>query len=177
MSIVTSEIVEDQKQAHDQRYVREKHTDHLSVAHYFSYSAQVGVNVSAVMTARVPFIELSLVEAEEQVLISSIESGDVDALDAVPTLPETDTAAVRKKRFARKLLRYIVEHRELKIIRIVFYPVWYYLKFESGFTSQQIADYLDISLTKLQIINSRFQAIHDNLAFIDADDSYLLEVE
>ena len=89
----------------------------------------------------------------------------------------TDTAAVRKRRFRRKLLRLIASEGDLKVIRRILYPVWYWLKFESGYTAQQIADYLNISLTVLQRINNRFQALHDNLAFVDADDDYLGEVD
>ena len=177
MTITSSEIIEDKKQAHDQRYVWEKHTDHLSKDHFVFYAAELGADINANMIARVPQISQSLIDGEIGELTDKIESGEIAALDVEPVHPETDSLADRKRTFFRRLLRYVVKNRDIKIARLVFYPIWYYLKFESSYTAQQIATYLDITLTQLQWINNRFQAIHDNLAFIDADDSYLGEVE
>ena len=177
MTIVSSEILEDRQQAHDQRYVWEKHTDHLAKDHFVFYAAELGADVNANMLARVPQINHSLIEGEIGELTGRVESGEIAALDVEPVHPETDTLADRRRTFFRRLLRYVVNNRDIKIARIVFYPVWYYLKFESTYTAQQIASYLDITIPQLQKLDARFQAIHDNLAFIDADDSYLGEVE
>ena len=177
MSIVSSEILEDRQQAHDQRYVWEKHIDHLAKEHFHFYAAQLGADVNAIMANRVPQINESIIDGEISELTGKVESGEIEPLDVEPVHPETDTLAIRKRTFFRRLLRYVVNNRDVKVARIVFYPIWYYLKFESGYTAQQIADYLNITIPQLQWINNRFQAIHDNLAFIDADDSYLGEVE
>ena len=177
MTIISSEILEDRQQAHPQRYVWEKHTDHLAKEHFVFYAAELGADVNANMTARVPQINQSLIDGEIGELTSKIESGELEPLDVEPIHPETDTLSIRKRTFFRRLLRYVVNNRDIKLARIVFYPIWYYLKFESSYTAQQIADYLDITISQFQRINTRFQAIHDNLAFIDADDSYVGEVE
>ena len=177
MTITSSEILEDRQQAHNQRYVWEKHIDHLADEHFFFYAASLSADVNAIMLARVPQVEESLIDGEIGGLTGRVESGEIAALDAEPVHPETDTLAIRKRTFFRRLLRYTVNNRDIKIARIVFYPIWYYLKFESTYTAQQIADYLDITISQLQWINNRFQAIHDNLAFIDADDGYVGEVE
>ena len=129
------------------------------------------------MANRVPQINDQLIEGEICRLTSAVENGELEPLDVEPVHPETDTLFDRKRRFFRRLLRYVVNNRDIKIARIVFYPIWYYLKFESTYTAQQIATYLDITIPQLQKLDSRFQAIHDNLAFIDADDSYIEEVE
>ena len=177
MTIISSEILEDRQQAHPQRYVWEKHTDHLAKDHFIFYAAELGADVNANMTARVPQINQNLIDGEIGELTGRIESGEIAALDVEPVHPETDTLADRRRTFFRRLLRYTVKNRDIKIARIVFYPIWYYLKFESGLNANKIATYLDITTDQLLWINSRFQAIHDNLAFIDADDSYLGEVE
>ena len=177
MTIVDSQILEDIKQAHDQRYVWEKHTDHLDGEYFYFYAVGLGVDVNALMTSRVPAVEQAIVDDEIEELRGLVENGAIAAMDANPVHPETDTLAIRKRTFFRRLLKYIANNRDLKLARLIFYPVWYYLKFESTYTTQQIADYLNITLTQLQKINDRFQAIHDNLAFIDADDGYLGEVE
>ena len=177
MTIVSSEIVEDVKQAHDQRYVREKHIDHLGGEHFHSYAVLVGADVYVIMLDRVSQIETMLINNEITNLIGMVESGELAPLDAEPAHPETDALAVRRRRFFRKLLRYVVNNRDLMLARVVFYPAWYYLKFISGLTVDQIAVYLNVTMDQLQRVNNRFQAIHDNLAFIDADVGYLGEVE
>ena len=177
MTIISSEILEDRQQAHPQRYVWEKHTDHLAGEHFVFCAAELGADVNANMLARVPQINQSLIDGEIGELTGRVESGEIEPLDVEPVHPETDTLADRRRTFFRRLLRYVVNNRDIKIARLVFYPIWYYLKFESSYTAQQIATYLDITIPQLQKLDSRFQAIHDNLAFIDSDDSYLGEVE
>ena len=129
------------------------------------------------MASRVPIVETALIDNEIEELIKKVETGEVAVLDVSPVHPETDTLTVRKRRFYRKLVRYITKTASLKLARLIFYPIWYYLKFDSGYTSQQIANYLNVTITQLQKVDNRFQAIHDNLAFIDADDGYIEEIE
>ncbi len=177
MSIISSQIVENALQAHGERYVREIHTDHLGKEHHFTYAAQGNADVNVIMVNRVPSIEQMLIDSEIENWIDKVENDNIAALDVSPQHPETDTAIIKKRRFARRLIRYAATHKELKVIRKTMYPIWYYLKFDSGYTVQQIANYLNISLSKLSNINARFQAIHDNLAFIDADDAMIGEVD
>ena len=177
MTIVSSEILEDIKQAHDQRYVREKHTDHLGEEYIFFYAIGVGIDINAIMASRVPIVETALIDNEIEELIERVRIGEIAVMDISPVHPETDTLTVRKRRFYRKLVRYITKTDSLKLARLIFYPIWYYLKFDSGYTSQQIANYLNVTITQLQKVDNRFQAIHDNLTFIDADDGYIEEIE
>ena len=176
-SVAGSEILEDIKQAHDQRYVREKHTDYLGGEHFFSYAVGLDVDVNDLMVSRIPQVEAMIVNSEIAELTGMVENGEVAAMDVAPLHPETDTANIRRRTFFRKLLRYIAKNRDIKIARIVFYPVWHYLKFDASYTALQIATYLDITIAQLQIVDNRFQAIHNNLVFIDADDAYVGEVE
>lgn len=64
MSITASLIVEDRAQKDGRRSVRERHTDHLGVQHFWEYLAESGANASTIMAARVVFIETYLREAE-----------------------------------------------------------------------------------------------------------------
>jgi hypothetical protein len=133
-------------------------------------------DVDAGLIAYATEAETVIVEREDSELTSLIDAG-TDPMDIEPVHPTTDTAAARKRRFRRKLLRLIATEGDLKEIRRILYPIWYWLKFESGYTAQQISNYLGISLTVLQRINTRFQALHDNLAFVDSDDDHIGEVD
>ena len=175
--IVSYEIVEQTIQSGGTQRVYVAFTDHLAQVHHRSYDFPSGAVVADEIAIRQTAVESGLESAEVELLTSAVESGSIVAMDVEPVLPSTDTLAVRKRKFYRRLLRYVVNNRDIKLARLVFYPVWYYLKFESEYTAQQIADYLDISLAKLAIINSRFQAIHDNLTFVDTDDDYVSEVD
>lgn len=92
-----------------------------------------------------------------------------DPLVILPVHPETDSDLIRQRRFRRKLLKRWIRETDIKKVRRVVYPIWYWLKFTSGYTAQQIADYLGVSLGVLSAFDDRFQAYHDNLAFIDAE--------
>jgi len=132
-----------------------------------------GYDANASLAALIPIVEQQMIDSECSNLIAQAEIIGTDVFDASPVHPETDSLSDRRKRLGRKALRYIVNNWDLKLARRIFYRSWYYLKYESGWTAQQIADYLDISLAALQRINSRFQWIHDNLEGIDADDTYV----
>lgn len=167
------EIIEQTTQGGGVQRVYVEFTDHFSKTHRRSYDFPASANVSDEIDSRSVSVEHGLEDLEEETLRSQVENGILAAMDVEPERPYADSLALRKRRFYRRLLRYVANNRDMKLTRLVFYPVWYYLKFESEYTAQQIADYLDISLAKLAIINSRFQAIHDNLTFIDADDNYV----
>lgn len=177
MAIQSSEITENSVQADGTRYVSFCYTfDNGDVITFGSMQKPGDYDVGAGLTAYATEAESAIVEREDSELVSLIDAG-TDPMDIAPVHPTTDTAAIRKRRFRRKLLRLIATEGDLKVVRRMLYPVWYWLKFESGYTAQQIADYLGISLTVLQRINNRFQALHDNLTFVDADDDYLGEVD
>ena len=76
MAIILSEVIEDIKQAHDQRYIWEKHTDHLGGKHFFFYAGGLKVDAEKIMDSRVPSIELMLVEQEVAKTIVKIENGE-----------------------------------------------------------------------------------------------------
>lgn len=177
MTIILNETIENSVQADGTRYVSFQYTfDNGDIITFGSMQKPSDYDVDAGLVAYATEAETSIVEREDSELVSLIDAG-TDPMDIEPVHPTTDTASVRKRRFRRKLLRLIASEGDLKVIRRILYPVWFWLKFESGYTAQQIANYLNISLTVLQRINSRFQALHDNLAFVDADDDYLGEVD
>lgn len=177
MTIQSSTITENNLQADGTRYISFQYVfTNGDVITFGSMQKPGDYDVGAGLIAYASMAEVQIVEREDSELVSLIDYG-TDPMDIEPVHPSTDTAAARKRRFRRKLLRLIADESDLKIIRKILYPVWYWLKFESGYTSQQIADYLGISLTVLQRINSRFQALHDNLTFVDSDDDYIGEVD
>lgn len=177
MTITSSEIIENGVQADGTRYVSFRYTfQNGDVITFGSMQKPGDYDVDAGLITYAAIAETQIVEREDSELVGLIDAG-TDPMDITPVHPDTDTTAVRKRRFRRKLLRLIATEGDLKTIRKILYPVWYWLKFESGYTAQQIADYLDISLTVLQRINSRFQALHDNLSFVDDDDQYIGAVD
>ena len=176
MSIINSEIVENVAQKTN-RYVSYLYTFHNGdILRFNSLSKPLDYDVNAGLIMYAPIAEEQIIETKDSELIAQIESGDITPLKATPEHPDMETVNNRKRRLRRKLLRQIASNPDLKMIRKVFYPVWYWLKYESGYTAQQIANYLNCSISVLQRINNRFQALHDNLAFVDTDDSYLEEV-
>ena len=177
MSIISSEIVENNLQADSNRYISYRYTfSNGDIIRFNSMQKPGDYDANAGLVEYAAIAEGRITEREDSELMSQVESG-LNPLDVEPVHPDTETAGKRKRRFRRKLLRWIASEGDLKLIRKVFYPIWYWLKFESGYTAQQIADYLGISLIVLQRINNRFQALHDNLSFVDADEQYVGEVE
>ena len=177
MSITSSKITENSLQSDGTRYISFRYTfDNGDIINFSSMQRPSDYDVDAGLIEYATKAETRIIEREDSELMVQVENG-TSPLDIEPVHPSTDTAGNRKKRFRRKLLRWIVSEGDLKMIRRVFYPIWYWLKFESGYTAQQIANYLGISLTVLQRINNRFQALHDNLAFVDSDEQYVGEVE
>lgn len=178
MGIILQEITENAPQQGDYRYISYHYVFHNGDEVYFySMSKPDNYDVGAGLIEYAAKAEDQVIEEDESKLFIQIEADDLDPLDAEPAHPNSETVGNRKKRFRRKLLRQITSEADLKVIRKIFYPVWYWLKYESGYTAQQIADYLNISMSVLGRINDRFQALHDNLTFVDTDDSYLGEVD
>lgn len=177
MSIISSEIVENVAQKSN-RYVSYFYTFHNGdTIRFNSLSKPLDYDVDAGLITYAAIAEGQIVEQKDSELIVLIESGDIVPMDAIPEHPDMETVSKRKKRLRRKLVRQIATKSDLKMIRKVFYPVWFWLRYESGYTAQQIANYLGCSVSVSQRINKRFQALHDNIAFVDADNSYLGEVD
>lgn len=92
MTITSSKIVEDSLQAHDQRYIREVHTDHLGREHIYSYAGAGNVDADAIMAGRVVSINDSLVEQEIQEVVTKIENGE--------QMPELEFATIEQVKLA-----------------------------------------------------------------------------
>jgi hypothetical protein len=178
MGIVSSQIIEDKTQADGTRHVRFQHEFHTGeVVVRPQFIASSGYDANAGLAADATVTEQLMIDNEDENFLGQVESEVLAAIDAQPVHPDTDTAADRQKRLRRKLARWAARHEDLKWVRRVFYPIWYWLKFDSGFNAPQIRNYLNISTAQFTKINNRFQAIHDNLAMIDADDSYLEDID
>ena len=177
MTITFSQKIEDQEQADRGRRITFRFVFHTGEEMSRSFLTVSNYNDVAGLSAMIPIVEQDMIDAECERLISEAEGDGIDVFDAEPWHPETISLANRKKNLVGKALRHIVNQRDIKLARKILYATWHYLKFTSGYTAQQIADYLDISIPQLQKINSRFQFIHDNLSDLDADDSYLEDIE
>lgn len=177
MAIILSEITENSLQSGGNRYISFRYTfDNGDIINFNSMQRPSDYDVDAGLIEYAVIAEERIIEREDSELMSHIGEG-IPLLDIEPSHPNTATSTERKQRFRRKILRWIANQGDIKLIRQAFYPIWYWLKFESGYTAQQIANYLGISLTVLQRINNRFQALHDHLIFVDADEQYVGEVE
>ena len=119
----------------------------------------------------IPAVEQGIIDEEVDGLVEhySFEDAQGDPVTEQPVHPETDSGLVRRRRFHRKLIRKLNRLTDMKLVRAIVYPIWYWLKFESGYTAQQIADYLGVSVAQLSVFDARLQAYHDNLAFIDGE--------
>ena len=171
MGIVDSQIKENALQQDGKRYVTYQYTfTNGDMVHYYSMSKPGDYDVDAGLIAYQIDAEVDVLRQNDGKLIAAIDRGDLSPLDAEPIYPDTMSLADRKKRLVRKLLRLIATADDLKEVRRMFYPVWYWLKFDSGYTGQQIANYLNISIAKLQAVDARFQRLHDHLALIDEDE-------
>lgn len=178
MALASSQITENVLQVDNNRYVSYRYIfDNGDTIRFNSMQKPNNYDINAGLIEHAAIAEIRVIEKVDSELMAQVENGELAPLDAEPYHPSSEAIRARKKRFRRKLLRWIANEPDLKMIRKVFYPVWYWLKFESGYTAQQIADYLGISLTILGRINNRFQALHDNLAFMGADDQYVGEIE
>ncbi len=177
MSITSTEILEDSAQADGTRHIGVRFNFHTGQEVIRRFWADSSFNTVTDVAAMEAGIEAYMIEQDDGEVMAQIEKGNVAPLDAQPVHPETETTANRKKRMIRKLLRKMATEPDMKLVRKMLYPIWYWLKYDSGYTATQIANYFNISLAKLGTINSRFQAIHDNLSMIDADDGYLGEVD
>ncbi len=177
MSITSTEIIEDSIQVDNSRHIGVKFIFHNGDEVVRRFWAASGFNIVDDVNDMIPGIETYQEQEEDENLMAQIEKGNLAPLDAQSVHPETETAANRKKRFVRKLVRLMMQNRDMKMVRKMFYPIWYWLKFDSGYNANQIANYFNTTVGKLNVINNRLQAIHDNLTMLDADDGFIGEVD
>jgi len=166
-----SEITENQIQRDGRRYVTYQYTfPNGDMVHFYSMSKPGDYDVEAGLVEYGALAKKQVIEQDDDKLVQQIEGG-LNPLDAEPAYPDTMSLKGRKKRLLRKVLGRIAAEEDLRLVRKLFYPIWHWLKFESGYTAQQIAGYLGISVVKLQKVNARFQRLHDHLALIDEDEA------
>jgi hypothetical protein len=127
------------------------------------------IDLEAAAIAQIPVVEAQVIQEELEQWSYLVATGSLDALAVNPVHPSTDTPAVRRRRFLRWFFRRVARLDDIKVVRRQLYSVWLWLKNDSGYSAQEIADYLDVSIAKLAVWDGRMQAIHDNLAFIDSD--------
>jgi hypothetical protein len=94
--IVSSQVVEDRTQADGRRRVRERHVDHLGVAHDFPYLAGAGDNVSAAMAARVATIEAQLKANEIAANVAKAMNGETGTFTFTHSTVDENLAALRE---------------------------------------------------------------------------------
>lgn len=80
MPVVSSTIVEDAPQADGRRWIVERHADHLGVARFLRYMAAQGLNVTAIMTARIAGLNAELTRNEVEANIASVIAHGKDAI-------------------------------------------------------------------------------------------------
>lgn len=78
--IISSIIVEDSPQADGRRQVRERHIDHIGCVQAIAYTAEVDVDINAVMIQRVPLLEQQAKDRELQ----SLEQKVLHGIDPFP---------------------------------------------------------------------------------------------
>ena len=166
MAIISSQVIEDQAQKDGRRSIRERHIDHLGTYHFVQYLADVGMDINAIMLARIPFINTMLVDNEEQKLISKFEEEHSD-----PTAYTFNFTT--KQAFLRRLIRYLMKHRDVKII-VAIKPMIDWLK--ATYTAAQIATYLGITTVVLGRINTRLDAIFAIAAVLETDNNLIEEI-
>lgn len=80
MPVVSSAIVEDAPQRDGRRWIAERHVDHLGVARFLRYLAVKGLNVTAIMTARIAGLNAELTRNEVDANIASVIAFGKDAV-------------------------------------------------------------------------------------------------
>jgi len=95
MPITSSEIIEDSEQADGRRWVTEEHTAGTGKLYKVTYLAEATTNIVAVMNARVPGIDQSLIDTEISRYLSRIEQG----LNVIGETYNETTQAYRAKQF------------------------------------------------------------------------------
>jgi len=177
MAVTLSEKIEDSTQADGSRHIAFRFVFHNGFEVVKRMFAHSGWNDSIGLSNMIPIVEQEIIDNEDRNLIIKSESGEIDPVTAQPEHPETDTAAIRARRFHRKLIRYAMRHREIKAVRWMLYPIWYELKFNLSYNISQISNYLDITIAQANKINDRMQAFHDFINVIDSDDAFVEEIE
>jgi hypothetical protein len=175
MGVVSTNFVEGGEQSIGPwRYVWGEYTLHTGETRSIQRRVPMATSLAEFTAQIVPEIEAGLPDDEDFRLLSDFENltGDDDAPDVMavtPDHPDTDSEAIRVRRFRRKVLRLIYRSGDIKLVRKVLLPLYQWLRDTSGFTPAQIADYLGITLGQLSAVQTRMEAIEANVAFIDGD--------
>lgn len=177
MSITSTEIIEDSPQVDGTRHIGFKFTFHTGEEVIRRFLAPVDYDENAGILALKPEIETYIIEQEDDELVGLIMKGGLSASKVIPVHPETDSDDVRKKRLQRKILRRAMEEEDIKVARRLFHTIWNKEKNIDRKSDKEMMDYFDIKSEDLNIVNSRFQNIHDNLAKQDLDSTYVKEIE
>lgn len=174
--LLPPEKIEDQEQADGSRHIGFRFTFHNGLVIDKRFLAASDYNDAVGILDMIPLVEQQVADNEDEQIFANVENG-ADPVTAIPIHPETDTNQNRQKRWLRKLIRWAMVNREIKWVRLVLYPVWYEFKFNLSYTPAQIQNILDITPAQYNKFNDRLTAIHNNLSDIDADDSYVGEIE
>lgn len=166
MTITSSQIIEDSPQTDGRRWITEEHTDHLGGKHRINYMAEGDADANAIMSIRVAGIEESLADNEETVAIEQAYNG----VDPIMFSPEFTTV----KKFFKRLIRDAMKNKDVRIV-LVLKPLIDFL--EATYTAQQIANYLDVSLSVLSRIKTRVNDLYAIKSVIDTDLGRMEEVE
>lgn len=97
MPIISSEITENSLQAHGQRYVREKHTDHIGREYLHSYATKENADIEQAMNDRIPSVNNMLIEKEITEVVKIIEDGEVLPKLEFATLTQVKSAFLTEK--------------------------------------------------------------------------------
>jgi len=155
---MVSTIIEDNLQADGRRRVTEQHIDAISRKHCVSYMAEALTDVQAIMTARAPILEQTLIDNDTESSISRLEAGEN------PLTMEFDYCTA--KQAARKMLLHAMRNKEPRLLLLLKSLVEY---LKQTYTAVQIANYLDITVEQLTRIWARYNAIIDQETFLLAD--------
>jgi hypothetical protein len=162
--IVSSQIYHDLPQKDGRRSIAELHTDHLGKPYFVFYRASALADVNTIMAARVPSIDASLIEAEENEIVGKVDNG-LNPLNIT-------TSYTTVKNAHRKLIRYVMNNKARIAIKLI--PLVQWLR--NNYTAAQIAAYLDVSITAVNIINNRFLALESLESNLNTDDALVGEI-
>lgn len=96
MPIVSSVIVEDRTQVDGRRSVRERHIDQVDAVQFVAYLALAGVDVAAIMAARVALLDAALIANEIDRNMADVSAnGSLAVIRIVHSTVAQNAAALR----------------------------------------------------------------------------------
>ncbi|MEA3478425.1 MAG: hypothetical protein U9R60_09620 [Bacteroidota bacterium] len=104
MAITKSEITDNTLQAHGQRYVVEKHFDHLGREHLVSYATEADKDLKLILLARVKFLDEMLVAQEITEKVTQVENGyPIGGLEFATSEEVKIACLSRKKEYEKEI--------------------------------------------------------------------------